>query len=150
MRRIGQGLRVLLKYAIFVFLGLAFIYSLPIVLPGLLFWQPMCITETRGKITDIPGYEFEFSETSCDVIAKDDAVSVLASRVGSKMQTPVFKYDPYRTLIPKIESTGEHSVKISIPDIAEEFFRKEKFQDLSIQYDIGMVLYPDKPDKEKK
>ena len=33
-----------------------------------------CITETRGRISGVSGFDFEISETDCDTLAKDAAI----------------------------------------------------------------------------
>jgi len=142
MQREISKLRALWHYPIFIALGLIVAIGGPFVVLGLLMAPGACITESRGKIVNVAGYDFEISETSCDLIAKDDAVSVLISKTGHQSQTAIFKYDPGRYLPPEIRATGAHSVQISIPSISSEFFRKDKWEDLSIEYDLGQIDYP--------
>lgn len=105
------------------------------------FWD-VCITESRGKITNLSGYDFEISETNCDLIAKDDAVSVLVSRTGQTKQTPVFKFGPAREVRPIIKLIDPHTIQISIAWVSDVYFKNDKWEDLSIEYDIGRIDYP--------
>ncbi len=102
----------------------------------------ICITESRGKITNLSGYDFEISETNCDLIAKDDAVSVFVSRTGQTKQTPVFKFGPTREVRPIIKLIDPHTIQISIAWVSDVYFKHDKWEDLSIEYDIGRIDYP--------
>jgi len=105
------------------------------------FWD-VCITESRGKMLNISGHNFEISETNCDFIAKEDHINVLASKPGQTKQTPIFVYSPGRDPMPVIRSTGPHSIRISIADISSEILRMNNWEGLSIEYDIGEITYP--------
>jgi hypothetical protein len=119
-----------------VFLGLIMIGWVP--LPG------ARITEDRGKVSDISGFDFEFSETACDVIAKDDAITVFISRPGAANKAAVFKYDPGSDELPVVTSVDRHTVLISLRSVSSIFFRKHSWADLAITYNIGDIHYPDR------
>lgn len=101
---------------------------------------PACITEERGKTSGLSGFDFEISETSC---FHDLAVSIFVSKSGEKKKTLLFKYTPfYVGPYPTITSIGEHTVQISVSRVSSLFCRRDKWDDLTVKYDIGAVEYP--------
>jgi hypothetical protein len=107
--------------------------------------SPACLTQTLQKIPNLSGYDFEISETSCDLIAKDDAVSILVSKSGRKQQTLLFKYDPWGVATdfpPAITFVDPHTIKISIARVSSLFSRRDQWDGLNIVYDIGVIDYP--------
>lgn len=105
---------------------------------------PVCLTEVRGRLSGLSGLDFEISETGCSAIAKDDAVSVLVSKAGERKKTLLFKYDPvYVDPYPTITSIDEHTVEISISRVSFIFCRRDRWDALTVKYDIGVVDYPD-------
>jgi hypothetical protein len=110
-----------------------------------------CITETRGRISGVSGFDFEISETDCDTLAKDAAISIFASRPGQARKVLLFKFDPaYDDLMPVITSVDQHTVQISIPRISSLFLRRDKLKDLFIIYKIDIIDYPDNDSKTSK
>ena len=110
-----------------------------------------CITETRGRISGVSGFDFEISETDCDTLAKDAAISIFASRPGQARKVLLFKFDPaYDDLMPVITSVDQHTVQISIPRISSLFLRREKLKDLFIIYKIDLIDHPDNDSKTSK
>lgn len=103
-----------------------------------------CITEVHGKVSNLAGFDFEVSETDCDVLAKDAAISVFASKPGQPHKTLLFKYDPGGVEPdPVITWIGQHTVQISVPWISSVFFRRDGFKGLSVVYKIDKIDYPD-------
>jgi hypothetical protein len=101
---------------------------------------PVCITEVRGRTSGLSGFDFETSETSC---FHDLAVSVFVAKVGEQKKTLLFKYAPiYVEPYPTITSIGEHAVQISVSSVSSLFCRRDKWDDLTVKYDIGAVEYP--------
>jgi hypothetical protein len=129
--------------------AIGFLMYLFLVLIGL---DPLsaCITETRGKISGVAGFDFEINETNCDFIGKEDWISIFVSRPGRPQKTLLFQYDPSDVYpFPVITPIGEHRVQISVPWIAEELFRRDGLKGLSVVYKIGGVQYPHvDPDKK--
>ena len=103
-----------------------------------------CITEIHGKVSSLAGFDFEISETNCDTLANDAAISVFASKPGQPHKTLLFKYDPGGgDPDPVITSIGQHTVQISVPRISSVFFRRDGFKGLSVVYKIDKIDYPD-------
>lgn len=108
-----------------------------------LFGEPFCLTEVRGRLSGLAGLDFEIRETACSVIAKDSAVSVLVSEAGQSKKTLLFKYLPtYVGPYPTITSIDGHAVQISVSSVSSIFCRREKWEALSLKYDIGVIDYP--------
>jgi hypothetical protein len=105
--------------------------------------DPPCLTEVRGRIPGLSGFDFEISETGCSTIAKDTAVSVLVSKTGERKKTFLFKYvpiyvGPYPTIIP----IDEHTMQISLSNASSISCRRDKWGALTVKYDIGAVQHP--------
>ena len=108
-----------------------------------------CLTEIHKTIVSPLGFYFVISETGCDSLAKDAAVTVFASRTGRKGRTPLFKYDPAELdSSPEITAIDQNTILISIPRVSSIFFRKYDWNGVSIRYDIGAVDYPETPEKQ--
>jgi hypothetical protein len=132
-----------LGLVVLILLPLAFMYPLLPLVIGLIYPGYFCETRVRGSVTVMSGYEFEFSETACDVIAKDDAITVFVTKSGVGAKTALFKYDPGSDELPQVTSVDAHTVRIAIGSISSVFFRKNEFGDLSITYAIGHIDYPE-------
>ncbi len=102
-----------------------------------------CQTWQRSSVSDLAGYNFEISETACDVLAKDDAITIFASEVGKKEKTAIFKYDPGGDELPRVVAANSGTVRISLHSISSIFFRKDVIGSLSIVYDIDHIDYPE-------
>jgi hypothetical protein len=104
-----------------------------------LLWGPYtCITIVQQKMRDVSGYDFESSKTiNCDV-----AINVLAAKVGQPKKTLIFKFSPpVQDAIPTITSIDHNSVQISILRVPFIFCRKDKWEALTVKYNIGVMDY---------
>ena len=108
-------------------------------------WTPStCVTEVHDRVSNPSGFDFEISETDCDTLAKTAAIGVLASRHGRTRQVLLFKFFPAALdLFPTITSIDRHTVPISIPAISSLAIRRDKLQDLDVNYKIDVIDYPD-------
>jgi hypothetical protein len=107
-------------------------------------WSPYsCTTTVHQRIAGLSGFDFEISETDCDVLAKDAAKSVFISKAGQTKKTLLFKYvPPGFDAIPTIISLDEHTIQISIRRVPAIFCRRDKWETLTVKYEIGVVDYP--------
>ena len=95
-----------------------------------------------GRTAGLSGFDFEISETAC---FHDLGVSVFVSKAGEKKKALLFKYTPYYVgPYPIITSIGEHAIQISVLRVSSIFCRKEKWETLTVKYDIGVIEYPGK------
>jgi hypothetical protein len=113
-----------------------------------------CQTEERLKIEDPSGFTFDVVYESCDTLAKDEAISVYARKAASKgtrafsgwrnQRTLLFRYDPMRadSPLPTISRQSPSTILISIPEISEINYQNHKWENISINYEIGRVYYP--------
>jgi hypothetical protein len=132
---------------------LACIFGVPSVFIYLFFvvpvtgWNPFdaCTTETRSKIFNLSGFDFEISETDCDLIAKDESITVSVSKAGGNRKTPLIKYTPvgWPNTLPSIAVPDHDKFLISIPKVSSVFFERRKWKTISIDYAIGHIDYPD-------
>jgi len=105
-----------------------------------LFGEPVCRTEVQRRLAGLSGFDFQISETSCFF---DPAVSVFVSKAGEKKKTLLFKYTPiYVGPYPTVTSIDEHAVQISVSRVSSIFCRRDKWDALTVKYDIGFVEYP--------
>jgi len=103
-----------------------------------------CITETKQKISNLSGFDIEMSETDCSTLGEDAAVSVFIAKTGEKRKTLLFKYGPasYMSLLPTISLPTPDVLLIAVPEVSDVIFQMEKWRNLSIDYDIGLISYP--------
>ena len=102
-----------------------------------------CLTETRGKISGLLGYDFEISETDCSTLSKDASISVFASKAGRTNKVLLFKYDPAGVdELPMLASVDQRTIQISVPRISIVMFGRDNWEDVSVIYSIGVIDYP--------
>ena len=101
-------------------------------------------TETRQKIVNLSGFDFEIIETIPGGIAKMDWISIFASKVGENRKTLLFEYDPgsYYDLLPTIRVSSNHNITISIQAISSVRVQLFKWQYGSVDYEIGYIQFP--------
>jgi hypothetical protein len=104
-----------------------------------------CITETHKKVSGLSGFDFEISETDCSTLGEDASISVFAVKSGETKKVLLFKYgpaggDPMPVIIP----VDQHTIQISVSRISDLIFRRDNWEGLSINYNIGIVDYPAK------
>jgi hypothetical protein len=103
-----------------------------------------CITETRKKIPNLSGFDFEITETDCSTLGEDASISVFVSKAGGNTKTLIFKYGPaVDGLLPSIVMHNEGNLSISIPIVSDVVFQEHKWQNISIAYNIGHIDYQD-------
>jgi hypothetical protein len=108
------------------------------------------MTETVQEIADLSGYDFKVTETGCSTFAKDGFVSVYISLAHRNKPILLFKYDPAGVApYPSITLSDTRHVTIAVPVVSEIMLQRHKWQEVSIDYDIGRVMYPDPNGKEK-
>jgi hypothetical protein len=114
-----------------------------------------CISETMMTIPDLSGVEVEVVYVNCDTLAKEEAVSVYFSPSAMKRapwfrrwmyrKTLVFRYDPSGradTPLPSITHPSQSTILISIPRVSSIFYQNQRWENMSINYDIGRVDDP--------
>ena len=114
-----------------------------------------CATEVV-RVQDISGVRFEVEDSTCDVIAHNEAVSVYAKKTAQSQswfspnwrarRTLLFRYDPGRwdNPLPSITIPSQSVILISIPEISSILYQNRRWDNMSITYEIGKVYYPTK------
>ena len=134
---VWAGLGLLATGSVLVVLGLLYIAAMvfggirPIPIPGI------CLAEAVGNAVNVSGFDFEFEEVDCDVIAKDSAMIVYVSRHGARQRFALVKYVGD---LPAVTSTGPGQVRIALGPISTLFFRHEAWGDLHVAYDFEMFV----------
>jgi hypothetical protein len=80
-------------------------------------------------------------ELNCDTFAKEEWIDVLVTRGGRTRQTLLFEYVPATDALPVIKSVGANEFKISVPRISSLRYRRDRWESLSLDYDIGIIDY---------
>ena len=111
-----------------------------------------CISEEMKTIPNLNGTKVEIVYTSCDTLAKDEAVKVYFSKTESgdeswyskwrNQRTLVFWYDPEGEEVPKVESPGKGKIVISISKVSSIARQERAWEGISIDYQVGHVAYP--------
>lgn len=102
-------------------------------LPGI------CLTETIGSTTNIAGFDFEFEEVDCDLIAKDSAVTVYVSRHLERQRYALAKYAGNS---PTIVANGPNKVRITLGKIGSLYFLHNGWDNLQVDYDFESFQLP--------
>lgn len=110
-------------------------------------WNPACMTQTLREISNLSGYDFKITETNCDLLAKDDAIRVFISPTGKHQDALLFQFDPVYLrgegyVMPTITVSDEGNVSMSVREVASIAVQKPRWQNISIEYDIGRIQYP--------
>ncbi len=113
-----------------------------------------CQAEKKLEIDDPAGYRFEVEYKSCDTLAKEEYVSVYATRVSSKsaglfskwkdQRMLLFRYDPGRedNPLPSVTWPSQSEILISIPEVSSIEYQNYEWEQMSVKYSIGRVDYP--------
>lgn len=113
-----------------------------------------CQTEERLKIDDPAGFRFQVEYTSCDTLAKQETISVYATKVTSKgvgllsrwrdQRTLLFRYDPGRwgNPLPTITRPSQSAILISVPEVSSIEYQNREWEKRSVNYAVGHVDYP--------
>jgi hypothetical protein len=112
-----------------------------------------CTSESRGGLSNVSGWDLEIEYTACDLLAKDEAISVYASlhrpdgsqRRWFRKRTLIFRYDPAGPdeLLPGFESAGPDGILISVPAVSSISVQQHILGNTTVNYHVGRIDYPD-------
>jgi hypothetical protein len=135
-----------------VVLGAAYVI---LVATGTIYLPGARYTEEMMTIPNLSGMEFKIIYTSrAKLFVTDYAISVYVRRAAvkgesllarwSNRQTLLFRYDPerYESPLPSIKASGNDGILISIPDISSVLIQSRKWQNVTVDYNIGHIDYP--------
>ena len=140
-----KWLSLIVASALALAVGVAVVAAVEVLLlASVAFWSPQgCTTTMHQRIAGLSDFDFEIRESGCNIFVRDNTTRVFISRAGGTKKTLLFKYfPPGSDAIPTIASLDEHTVQISIRRVAIIFCRRDKWETLTVQYDIGVVDYP--------
>src|SRR5258708_33998269 len=112
-----------------------------------------CNSQTETELPNISGHDFEITYANCDVLAKEEFVSVYISstKANRKWWIPgwlnrkalLFRYDPamWKAPLPSIRASGQDRIVISIPRGSSLIVENRKWRNVSVDYEIGHVDY---------
>ncbi len=101
-----------------------------------------CTIQNERDLPDLSGLHFRLTRMSCDTLAKDTSVSLIVSRTRTDKGDVIFKYDPNeRSPTPTVALADSH-LRIAVPSVSSIYFKALQWEGLTIDYDIGSVLYP--------
>jgi hypothetical protein len=136
--------------------GLLLTFSLVCVALGTAFflWRRNACASEVLRITETSGVRFVIEKSSCDLLAKDEFISVYATKLPTspfqKMlgwvnrQSLLFRYDPGNedNPLPSITASGQNQIRIALPKVSSIEVQNRTWNDRSISYEIGKIYYP--------
>jgi hypothetical protein len=104
-----------------------------------------CITQTKQRIRNLSGLDFEISYMNCDTFGSSQSMSVFVSGIGDRNRTEIFTFDPiYFVDLPTVTVLpNEKRIAISVKWISSIYFQRHRWEDMAIDYDIGKITYPE-------
>lgn len=105
---------------------------------------PACSSRSLARIHDPAGVTFTVTRTDCDVIAKDSAISVTASRDGKRGSTVLLKYDPWDDEVPQVRVGDGGVILIHLSRAASILDQHSAWEQFEITITIDKLAYPDR------
>lgn len=114
-----------------------------------------CSSEALQAV-NLSDVRLEVESSSCDLIAKDEVVSVYVMSETRTRPWPfsnwgkhrklIFRYDPGRddNPLPSISRPSQSTIRISIPEVSSIIVQSHEWEHMSVSYEIGKVYYPTK------
>ena len=117
-------------------------------------FSDVCLAEDLKQVPNLSGMRVDVVYENCDTLAKTEDVTVYLSRASapgesafakwSNRRDIVFGYDPgYPAVAPEILADGGNRILISIPVLSSILVQERNWRNVSIDYDIGRVIYGD-------
>jgi hypothetical protein len=105
--------------------------------------SPACSSTSLAQIHDPAGVTFTVTRTDCDVIAKDSAISVIASRDGEKGSTLLLKYDPWENEVPQVHVGDGGVIFIHLLRASSVLEQHLAWGQFKVSIAIDKLAYPD-------
>jgi hypothetical protein len=140
-----QKCRGLARSMKWLFRTLALLAMVCLAAAVMLWWSRGCHTEVLASNPSISGFNFEVSVTDC---WHNPETGVFVARPGQREKTLLFRY--LAPEVPTITALDEHTVQIALGDIDQIFCREDKWQELTVKYDIRSIRYSgSRPEPQK-
>jgi hypothetical protein len=110
----------------------------------------VCLTESEQYFRSIQGGDFHVVRTDCDTLAKEEFVSVYASKSDPVLpswlnkETLLFRFYPdgLDDPMPTVRESGNHRILISVPIVESAFIRENRWGSVEVDYEIGKTTFP--------
>jgi hypothetical protein len=100
-----------------------------------------CLSTPLAEIHDPGGITFKVIRTDCDTLAKDSAVSVMATRDGDKSPTLLVKYDPWGDEVPQMHVEGDGTIFIHLSRASSILQQHQPWDSLKVKIEIDQLAY---------
>ena len=150
-----KSIRKVFVYGLGIAVALGVVYVILVVIGAIP--NGASFTNDLMTVPNLSGMEFKIIYTGrAHLFVTDYAISIYVRRAAvkgesllarwSNRQTLLLSYDPvgsgYDGPLPSIEVHGNDKILISIPRVSQVFFQSRKWQNASIDYNIGHIDYP--------
>jgi hypothetical protein len=103
-----------------------------------------CLSKILAQTHDPAGVTFKVMRTDCDTLAKDSAISVIASRDGRESAGLLLKYDPWADEIPQVHIVQD-TVVIHLARASSILVQHLTWETFNIRVEVGELAYPNRP-----
>ena len=93
-----------------------------------------CVTDSSVKSANVGGFDFEFEEMDCDIIAKQPVRLVFVSRHGGHQRHPLAAYAAVDQ-IPTAMLGASGTIRLSLGKIELVYMKEDLWRDLKVTYD---------------
>lgn len=120
----------------------------------LLVWRHNACANEVLSTSEMSGVRFVVERSSCDLLAKDESVSVYATTVAEsplrkisgwfRRRALLFRYDPGSDSdpLPTITLPTQTEIRIAVPLVSSIVLQRRKWDGKSVSYDIGKNYFP--------
>lgn len=107
------------------------------------FWsQSHCATETRQKISNLSGFDFETTRTACSPPGRPTWVRVFASPAGRNEEMLLFEFEPGNDRdLPIISVTDPTHILVAIPHVLDVRRQVHDWGNVHVEYRIAPLIY---------
>jgi hypothetical protein len=104
-----------------------------------------CLSTPLAEIHDPAGITFKMIRTDCDTLAKDSAVSVIASRDGTTKSALLFKYDPWGDEMPQVHVAAPGTVFIHLYSASSILEQRQTWDSFLVEVAVDRLAYSNHP-----
>ena len=109
--------------------------------PALCSCGAACLSTPLAEIHDPAGVTFTMIRADCDTLAKDSAVSVIASVDGTSKSALLLKYDPWGNEVPQVHVTAPGTVLIHLHSASSILEQHQTWDSFQIKVTIDRLAY---------
>jgi hypothetical protein len=113
--------------------------------PALCSCGAACLSTPIAEIHDPAGITFKMIRTDCDTVAKDSAVSIIASRDGTTKSALLFKYDPWGDEVPQVHVAAPGAIFIHLHSASSILEQHQTWDSFQVKLEIDRLAYSNRP-----